>query len=75
MTISFGEDKIFDPGFPTQFSAVALQEIVAQRLAAQNKRAVGLRLEELMKDTKFTKEEIRMMYRGFKQVSCFWYRC
>ena len=46
----------------------ASQEIVAQRLAAQNKRAVGLRLEELMKDTKFTKEEIRMMYRGFKQV-------
>ena len=47
---------------------LASQEIVAQRLAAQNKRAVGLRLEELMKDTKFTKEEIRMMYRGFKQV-------
>jgi len=44
-----------------------INEIVAQRLAAQNKRAVGLRLEELMKDTKFTKEEIRMMYRGFKQ--------
>ena len=49
-------------------SAPPSQEIVAQRLAAQNKRAVGLRLEELMKDTKFTKEEIRMMYRGFKQV-------
>ena len=24
-----------------------------------------------MKDTKFTKEEIRMMYRGFKQVRCY----
>jgi len=44
-----------------------IQEMVAKRLAVKNKKTV--RLEELLRDTKFTKEEIRQMYRGFKQVS------
>ncbi len=43
-----------------------IQEMVAQRLAVQNKRTV--QLEQLLRETKFTKEEIRTMYRGFKQV-------
>lgn len=43
-----------------------ISEMVAQRLAAQNKKTVHL--SDLMKDTKFTKEEIKNMYRGFKQV-------
>ncbi len=43
-----------------------LQEMVAQRLASQNKRTV--QLDQLLRETKFTKEEIRTMYRGFKQV-------
>jgi len=46
-----------------------IQEMVAQRLAAKNKKTV--QLEELLRDTKFTKEEIRTMYRGFKQVKTF----
>ncbi len=40
--------------------------MVAQRLASQNKRTV--QLDQLLRETKFTKEEIRTMYRGFKQV-------
>ncbi len=43
-----------------------IQEMVAQRLAVQSKKTV--QLEELLRETKFTKEEIRTMYRGFKQV-------
>ena len=43
-----------------------IQEMVAQRMAVQSKRTV--QLSELLRDTKFTKEEIRTMYRGFKQV-------
>ena len=43
-----------------------IQEAVKQRLALQNKKTV--QLTELLRDTKFTKSEIRTMYRGFKQV-------
>ena len=43
-----------------------IQEMVAQRMAVQSKKTV--QLSELLRDTKFTKEEIRTMYRGFKQV-------
>ena len=43
-----------------------IQEAVAQRLAQKNKKTV--QLNDLLKDTKFTKSEIRTMYRGFKQV-------
>lgn len=43
-----------------------IQEMVAQRMAVQNKKTV--QLSELLRDTKFTREEIRTMYRGFKQV-------
>jgi len=42
-----------------------IQEAVAQRLAQKNKKTV--QLNDLLKDTKFTKSEIRTMYRGFKQ--------
>ena len=45
---------------------IDIQEMVAQRLAAKDKKTVHL--SELLRDTKFTKEEIRTMYRGFKQV-------
>ena len=43
-----------------------IQEAVKQRLALKNKKTV--QLGELLQDTKFTKSEIRTMYRGFKQV-------
>ena len=43
-----------------------LQEAVSQRLAFLNKRTV--QLNDLLSSTKFTKEEICRMYRGFKQV-------
>jgi len=39
---------------------------VASRLDEQNKRKF-IDLDELIRETKFSKEEIRMMYRGFKQ--------
>ena len=44
-----------------------LQEAVTQRLAQRNKKTV--QLNDLMTSTKFTKQEICTMYRGFKQVS------
>ena len=37
-------------------------------LPSRHLRAKPVRLEELCRDTKFTKREIRVMYRGFKQV-------
>lgn len=46
--------------------AINIQEAVKQRLAQKNKKTV--QLNDLLKDTKFTKSEIRQMYRGFKQV-------
>ena len=46
-----------------------IQEAVKLRLAQKNKKTV--QLNDLLKDTKFTKTEIRMMYRGFKQVRIF----
>jgi len=42
-----------------------IQEAVKKRLALNSKKTV--QLNELLQDTKFTKSEIRMMYRGFKQ--------
>lgn len=45
---------------------IDLQSAVAQRIEEQTKRrCTGL--DELIKTTKFTKNEIRTMYRGFKQ--------
>ena len=44
-----------------------IQEAVKKRLALNSKKTV--QLNELLQDTKFTKSEIRMMYRGFRQVS------
>ena len=41
--------------------------VVAARIKENNKRSF-IDLQELMRITKFTKQEIRMMYRGFKQV-------
>ena len=46
-----------------------LQEAVAQRLASLNKKKV--QLNDLLGATKFTKDEICQMYRGFKQVRLF----
>ena len=40
---------------------------VAARNEQNNKRRL-IDLQELMKTTQFTKQEIMMMYRGFKQV-------
>ena len=45
---------------------IDIQEAVKQRLAHKNKKTV--QLNDLLADTKFTKSEIRTMYRGFKQV-------
>ena len=40
---------------------------VAARMEENKKRSL-INLEELMRSTRFTKQEIKMMYRGFKQV-------
>ena len=40
---------------------------IAARIEESNKRK-SIDLQELMKITKFTKQEIKMLYRGFKQV-------
>ena len=37
----------------------------------QNNRRRLIDLQELLEATKFSKEEIKMMYRGFKQVENF----
>lgn len=56
-----------DPDTTSIDIGIDIQEMVSQRLAVQNKKTV--QLAELLRDTKFTKQEIRTMYRGFKQVS------
>ena len=43
---------------------------VAARIE-ENKQRSCIDLQELIRSTQFTKQEIRCMYRGFKQVSCF----
>ena len=55
-----GDDISVDIGFD-------LQEAVTQRLAFLSKKTV--QLNDLLSATKFTKQEICQMYRGFKQVS------
>lgn len=57
-----GDDVSLDLGFN-------LQEVVAQRIALLSKKTV--QLSDLLSVTKFTKQEICQMYRGFKQVSHF----
>ena len=54
-----GDDTSIDIGFD-------LQEAVTQRLAFLSKKTV--QLNDLLSATKFTKQEICHMYRGFKQV-------
>jgi len=48
-----------------EFGGFDLQEAVTQRLAQRNKKTV--QLNDLLTSTKFTKQEICQMYRGFKQ--------
>lgn len=55
-----------DPDSTSIDLGLDIQDMVAQRLATQSKKTVHL--NELLRVTKFTKEEIRTMYRGFKQV-------
>ena len=55
-----------DPDTTSIDIGIDIQEMVSQRLAVQNKKTV--QLADLLRDTKFTKQEIRTMYRGFKQV-------
>ena len=50
----------------TELSADILAAAAA-RIEQNNKRKF-IDLQELMETTKFTKQEIRMMYRGFKQA-------
>ena len=57
------EEMMADPDMDLGFD---IQEAVKQRLAQKNKKCV--QLNDLLKDTNFTKSEIRTMYRGFKQV-------
>ena len=57
------EADIMDPSMDF---GIDIQEAVKQRLAHKNKKTV--QLNDLLADTKFTKSEIRTMYRGFKQV-------
>ena len=56
-----------DPESVSLDFGIDIQAAVAERLAQKNKKTV--QLNDLLKDTKFTKSEIRTMYRGFKQVS------
>ena len=56
-----------DPDSVSLEFGIDIQAAVAERLAQKNKKTV--QLNDLLKDTKFTKSEIRTMYRGFKQVS------
>jgi hypothetical protein len=56
-----------DPDSISLEFGIDIQAAVAERLAQKNKKTV--QLNDLLKDTKFTKSEIRTMYRGFKQVS------
>ena len=58
-----------DPDSVSLEFGIDIQAAVAERLAQKNKKTV--QLNDLLKDTKFTKSEIRTMYRGFKQVSLF----
>ena len=44
-----------------------LKAAVAVRMEENKKRSL-IDLQELLTITKFTKQEIKMMYRGFKQV-------
>ena len=55
-----------DPESVSLDFGIDIQAAVAERLAQKNKKTV--QLNDLLKDTKFTKSEIRTMYRGFKQV-------
>lgn len=64
-----GDEDIMDPSMDF---GIDIQEAVKQRLAHKNKKTV--QLTELLADTKFTKSEIRTMYRGFKQVNKNRYR-
>ncbi|KOC65341.1 hypothetical protein WH47_09920 [Habropoda laboriosa] len=45
----------------------ALFDFESSRTRQQTTRPVAL--EELLRQTKFSRQEIRVMYRGFKQVS------
>jgi len=54
-----------DPDSVSLEFGIDIQAAVAERLAQKNKKTV--QLNDLLKDTKFTKSEIRTMYRGFKQ--------
>ncbi|TRY76824.1 hypothetical protein TCAL_16999 [Tigriopus californicus] len=58
-----------DPDLGSMDFGIDINEMVAQRLATQTKKTVHLK--ELLRDTKFTKEEIKNMYRGFKQIHVF----
>ena len=57
-----GDDTSIDLGFD-------IKEAVTQRLAFLNKKTV--QLNDLLSATKFTKQEICQMYRGFKQVRLY----
>ena len=50
------------------FVSPLCSSVSASDLPSRHLRAKPVRLEELCRDTKFTKREIRVMYRGFKQV-------
>lgn len=51
-----------------------VEEAVAFELEASRnvQKYRPIALEDLLKQTKFTRQEIRVMYRGFKQVSSFY---
>jgi hypothetical protein len=52
---------------------IELEEQLNNPSVFQHARPVAL--DDLCRQTKFTRQEIRIMYRGFKQVGASFYRC
>lgn len=46
-----------------------VEEVVYELETARAPKPVPVALEDLCRQTKFTRQEIRVMYRGFKSVS------
>ena len=59
----------------TKIFTYLFKAAVASRME-ENKKRNMIDLQELLRITKFTKQEIKMMYRGFKQVRewCLFWR-
>lgn len=48
-----------------------IEEVVYELETTRVPKPIPVALEDLCRQTKFTRQEIRVMYRGFKTVICF----